>query len=179
MSGGGGKGGSSKSQVKIPAWLQNAAQANMARADKIAQIGYTPYYGPDVAAFNPTQQAAFQNTNDAAQAFGLAAPSDPMAGMPQPQTFANGVQGYSSQPMFQQSLDAFAADRPGQFAAMSAPFIDPTTGAAPAKPFGSGSSGPSASGNAFQGGPFAGFFNSPVARPSGSSGSSSGMGGGK
>jgi hypothetical protein len=117
MSGGGGKGGSSKTEVKIPAWLQDAAQANMARADKIAQIGYTPYYGPDVAAFNPTQQAAFQNTNDASRAFGMAAPTDPMAGMPAPQTFANGVQGYSSQPMFQQALDAFAKDRPGQFAA--------------------------------------------------------------
>lgn len=143
MSGGGGKGGSSKtsSEVKIPAWLESAARANMARADKIAQIGYTPYYGPDVAAFNPTQQAAFQNTADAASAFGMAAPADPMSGMPQAQVYANGVQGYSSQPMFQQSLDAFAADRPGQFAAMAAPFINPITGAAPATPFGSGGSG--------------------------------------
>ena len=143
MSGGGGKGGSSKSttEVKIPKWLEEAAQTNMARADKIAQIGYTPYYGPDVAAFNPTQQAAFQNTNNAAQAFGLAAPTNPMAGMPEAQTYANGVQGYSSQPMFQQSLDAFAADRPGQFAAMSAPFINPFTGAAPGTPFGSGGNG--------------------------------------
>lgn len=152
MSGGGGKGGSSKSssQVKIPKWLEDAARANMARADKIAQIGYTPYYGPDVAAFNPTQQAAFQNTADAASAFGMAAPADPMAGMPQAQVYANGVQGYSSQPMFQQSLDAFAADRPGQFAAMSAPFIDPITGAAPGTPFGPGNgSGAASSQNPF------------------------------
>lgn len=234
MSGGGGKGGSSKSEVKIPAWLQDAARANMARADKIAQIGYTPYYGPDVAAFNPMQQAAFQNTADAASAFGMAAPANGMAGMPQPQTFANGVQGYSSQPMFQQALDAFAKDRPGQFAAMGAPFINPITGAAPGTPFGPGNGsasaqnplngminqftggnggggngyaatspagngphgkdptggytsfgdmfnggGPGASGNTFQGGPLSGFLNGPVARPAGSSGSSSSMGGGK
>ena len=148
MSGGGGKGGSSNSssQVKIPAWLEDAARANMARADKIAQIGYTPYYGPDVAAFNPTQQAAFKNTADAASAFGMAAPADPMAGMPQAQVFANGLQGYSSAPLYQQTMDAFAAARPGQFAAMSAPFINPITGAAPATPFGTGSS--SSGGNA-------------------------------
>jgi hypothetical protein len=133
---GGGKGGKQTTEVKIPAWLQQAAQRNLARADEIAQIGYVPYFGPDVAAFTPMQQAAFQNTGQAAQAFGMAAPSDPMAGMPAPQTFAGGVQGYSSAPMFQQSLDALAAARPGQFAALQAPFINPITGADPASPFG-------------------------------------------
>lgn len=135
---GGGKGGSQTQQVKIPAWLENAAKNNLARADALAQIGYTPYYGPDVAALSPMQVAAMQNTGGAASAFGMAAPVDAMAGMPAPQTFAGGVQGYSSAPMFEQSLAALEAARPGQFAALNAPFIDPVTGAQPGSPFGTG-----------------------------------------
>ncbi len=130
----GGKGGGSTTSVQIPQWLEDAARKNMARADELAQIGYVPYYGPDVAALSPMQLAAMQGTNDAAAAFGMGG-GNAMAGMPAPQTFAGGVQGYSSQPMFQQSMDALAAARPGQFAAMQAPFINPVTGAEPASPF--------------------------------------------
>lgn len=136
---GGGKGGKSTTEVKIPAWLEKGARQNMARANELAQIGYVPYFGPDVAAFTPMQQAAFQNTGDATSAFGMATPSNPMAGMPQAMTFADGTTGYSSAPMYEQSLAALAAARPGQFAALQAPFIDPITGADPASPFGNGS----------------------------------------
>jgi hypothetical protein len=138
---GGGKGGSSKTEVKIPAWLEAGARQNMARADELAQIGYVPYFGPDVAAFTPMQQAAFQNTGDATSAFGMATPSNPMAGMPQAMTFADGTTGYSSAPMYNQSLAALAAARPGQFQALQAPFINPVTGADPARPFGDGGAG--------------------------------------
>lgn len=131
----GGKGGKQTTAVKIPAWLESAAQNNMARANEIAQIGYTPYYGPDVAGFTPMQQAAFQNTADAASAFGMNAPSSGMAVMPQAQTFAGGVQGYSSAPLYAQSLADLKANRPGQYAALNAPFINPKTGADPAAPF--------------------------------------------
>jgi hypothetical protein len=111
--------------------LQEAAQRNLARADQVSQIGYTPYYGPDVAAMTPMQIAAMQNTGAAASAFGLPTVSDPMAGMPTPQTFAGGVQGYSSAPLFQQSLEALRVNAPGQYAAIQSLFIDPRTGAAP------------------------------------------------
>lgn len=129
------KGGSQSTTVSIPKWLQDAARTNMARADTLAQIGYTPYYGPDVAAFSPMQLAAMQGTNSAASAFGMAAPSDPMSGMPQPQTYAGGVQGYSSQPLYAESLAALQAAAPGQYAALLAPFINPVTGETPASPF--------------------------------------------
>lgn len=134
---GGGKGGSSSTSVQVPAWLESAAQQNLARADRVAQLGYTPYYGPDVAAFSPMQMAAMQGTNQAASAFGLPG-GDAMAGMPAPQTFAGGVQGYSSAPLYQQSVEALRANAPGQAAAMGQMFIDPMTGAQPAAPFGSG-----------------------------------------
>lgn len=126
---GGGKGGSQSTSVKIPAWLETAAQKNLARADSASQIGYTPYYGPDVAAMTPMQVQAMQGTNAAAGAFGLGQ-VDPMAGMPQAQTYAGGVQGYGSQPLYQGSLDALQAAAPGQFAALQSPFINQQTGVA-------------------------------------------------
>ena len=132
----GGKGGSTTSQVEIPAWLEDAAKTNLARADQLSTIGYTPYYGADVAALTPMQQASMQNTNQGASAFGMAAPTDAMAGMPQAQTFAGGVQGYSSGGLYDQALSELQTRRPGQFAALNAPFINPYTGAPPASPFG-------------------------------------------
>lgn len=131
---GGGKGGTSSTSVEIPAWLESAARQNIARADQIAQIGYVPYYGPDVAAMTPMQLAAGGNINTAASAFGLGAPSSPMAGM-QPAMDYGGMAAYSSAPLYEQSLAQLQARRPGQFAALQAPFLNPFTGAGPAAPF--------------------------------------------
>jgi len=130
----GGKGGSSTTSVQIPAWLESAARQNIARADQIAQIGYVPYYGPDVAAMTPMQLAAGGNINAAASAFGLGAPTSPMAGM-QPAMNYGGMAAYSSAPLYEQSVAQLAASRPGQFAALQAPFLNPITGAPPAAPF--------------------------------------------
>jgi len=130
----GGKGGRSSTSVEIPAWLESAARQNIARADEIAQIGYVPYYGPDVAAMTPMQMAAGGNINSAASAFGLGAPTSATAGMP-PAMDYGGMGAYSSAPLYEQSLAQLQARRPGQFAALQAPFIDPVTGAPPAAPF--------------------------------------------
>jgi hypothetical protein len=130
----GGKGGRSSTSVEIPAWLESAARQNIARADEIAQIGYVPYYGPDVAAMTPMQMAAGGNINAAANAFGLGAPSSVTAGMPMAGNYG-GMAAYSSAPLYEQSLAELQARRPGQFAALQAPFIDPITGAPPAAPF--------------------------------------------
>ena len=119
---GGGKGGRQTSATTIPAWVQEPAQANLARADEISQIGYVPYYGPDVAAFQPTQTAAFQNTADAASAFGM---NGAMPNMPTPTEFAPGVQGYSSAPILDAAMEELRIRRPGQYAAINAQFIDP------------------------------------------------------
>ncbi len=138
----GGKGGSTSSTVTIPQYIEDAAKANLAKAEEISKIGYTPYYGPDVAAFTPMQQAAFQGTADLASAFGASgggmSQQDVMGGMPAPNIYAGGVQGYSSAPMFEQSMAELEARRPGQYAAINAPFIDPVTGAPPASPYGTG-----------------------------------------
>lgn len=122
---GGGKGGRQTSATTIPAWVQGPAQANLARADEISQIGYVPYYGPDVAAFQPTQTAAFQNTADAASAFGM---NGAMPNMPTPTEFAPGVQGYSSAPILDAAMEELRIRRPGQYDAINNQFINPFTG---------------------------------------------------
>lgn len=140
----GGKGGSQTTEVKVPEYIEEAGKANLAKADELAKIGYTPYYGPDVAAFTPMQQAAFQNTANTASAFGMGSPmgqQDIMGGMPAPTQYAGGVSGYSSAPMYEQSVDQFRAARPAQYQALLAPFIDPVSGRQPAAPFGDGGKG--------------------------------------
>ena len=128
----GGKGGSTSSSVEIPEYIEKAAQRNLNKAERISQLGYVPYYGPDVAAFTPMQQASFQNTADVAGAFGMNAPTsqqDIMGGMGAPTQYAGGVSGYSSAPLYEQSLNALAMERPAQKAYMDSFFINPYSGA--------------------------------------------------
>lgn len=130
----GGKGGSTSSTVEVPQYIEDAAKRNLARADTISQIGYVPYYGPDVAAFTPMQEAAFQNTAGTAGAFGLAgggmSQQDITGGMPAPTTYAGGVRGYSSAPMYEQAMNELATRRPGQKNLIDSLFIDPYSGVA-------------------------------------------------
>jgi hypothetical protein len=129
----GGKGGSTSSSVTIPEYIEEAARRNLAKAEDISQIGYVPYYGPDVAAFTPFQQAGFQQTADVASAFGLGpqmSQADVMGGMPAPTEFAGGVRGYSAAPLYQQAVDELAAQRPAQAQYIESFFIDPVTGQA-------------------------------------------------
>ena len=127
----GGKGGTQTSQITIPDYIEDAARRNLAKAEDISQIGYVPYYGPDVAAFTPMQEASFQQTADVASAFGLAAPTaaaDIMGGMPAPTQYAGGVRGYSAAPMYEQAVSELAAQRPAQAEYLQSFFIDPMTG---------------------------------------------------
>ena len=127
----GGKGGSTTSSVEIPEYIEEAARRNLAKAEDISQIGYVPYYGPDVAAFTPFQEAGFQQTADVASAFGVGpqmSQTDIMGGMPAATEFAGGVRGYSSAPLYEQAVDALAAKRPAQAQFIESFFIDPVTG---------------------------------------------------
>ena len=129
-------GGSKTTEVKIPEWLEAAARENLARGQAVANIGYTPYYGPDVAAMTPMQMAAMQGTSSAAGAFGLPGGGmTGMEGMPKPQTFAGGVQGYSSGSLYDEAIAELQRRRPGQYDAITGMFIDPMTGAPPINTF--------------------------------------------
>jgi len=105
MSGGGGKGGSQTQETTIPDWIKEPSVRNLERAETAQKIDYMPWRGPDVAAFNPTQQMAMQQNMDAASAFGLAPQgTQALQGMQAPTTFAGGTQGYSSMPLYEQAL---------------------------------------------------------------------------
>jgi len=123
----GGKGGSTTSTVEVPQYIEDAARRNLERADLISKIGYVPYFGPDIAAFSPQQEAAFAGTQQLAGAFGTPTTMD--MGVPAPQTFAGGVRGYSSAPMFEEAMDEFGRRRPAQKAFIDSLFIDPFSGA--------------------------------------------------
>jgi len=123
----GGKGGSQTTQVEVPQYVEDAARANLAQAQEVSRIGYTPYYGPSVAAFSPMQTAAMQNAADFASAFGMAPQMDVTAGMPQAQEYAGGITGYSSAPLYEQAVAELAARRPAQAALIESQFIDPTS----------------------------------------------------
>lgn len=114
--GGGGKGGSSDQQTKIPKFVQDVAERNLARAEQAQKIDYMPYYGPEVAAFNPLQIQSMQQGIGAAQAFGMAPQGmTPLQGMPQPQTFGGGMTGYSSVPLYEQAVAEAARKDPTSY----------------------------------------------------------------
>jgi len=122
----GGKGGGQTTENTIPEWAKQPTIRNLARAEEVQKIGYMPYYGPDIAAFNPTQQTAMQSNMDAAAAFGLAAPGqDAMAGMPQAQDFG-GISGYASAPIFEQAVTELEQKAPGYVKEYNELFADNT-----------------------------------------------------
>ena len=122
----GGKGGGQTTENTIPEWAKQPTIRNLARAEEVQKIGYMPYYGPDIAAFNPTQQTAMQSNMDAAAAFGLAAPGqDAMAGMPEAQDFG-GISGYASAPIFEQAVNELEQKAPGYVREYNELFTDNT-----------------------------------------------------
>ena len=113
----GGKGGTQTAAQSIPAWVEGPAKENLARAKAVGEIGYMPYYGPDVAALAPQQEQAMRSTFGAQQAYGMISPSAQFStGMPQAQEYAGGVRGYSSGNLFDQAVAELAARQPDQVA---------------------------------------------------------------
>lgn len=123
----GGKGGSQTTKVEIPQWLEDAQQTGVQRADQVSKIGYTPYYGPDVAAFAPQQIAAMHGSNQAAAAFGMPTAA---VNVPPAQDFGNGIQGYSSGGLYDQALAELKRRNPAQYQAITGMFV----GGQPATP---------------------------------------------
>lgn len=133
----GGKGGTETQQAAIPAYIEHYAKQNLHRAAQVAQLGYQPYYGPDVAALTPFQHAAMDNNRAAAGAFGMAAPAVNTL-MDAPTEYAGGVQGYSSGPIFDAALAEYIARHPEQAARYNAlfgnavaPYVAPVAAALP------------------------------------------------
>ena len=120
------KGGSQSQETTAPAFAERAEQQKIGLARDVSQLGYVPYFGPDVASFSPLQQAAFQGTDQMAGAFGM--PVAQGEYMPAPTTFAGGVQGYSSAPLFMESRGALQQNAPGLYNYLEGFSVDPMTG---------------------------------------------------
>lgn len=129
----GGKGGSKQTTEvnQVPGYAEGLGINNLEKADAIAGMGPIRNYGPTVAAFNPTQIASFQNTADTANAFGMGAPTDIMAGMPEATDFGGGMMGYSAAPIVDNMLADLKENAPGQYDAMTGMYMDPVTGERP------------------------------------------------
>lgn len=122
-------GGRETSSVKLPRFIEEAANRAIQRGEEAARIGFVPFSGPEVAAFTPMQEAAFAGTNQAASAFGLPTVSGPQ--FPEPETFAGGVRGFSSRGLLDDAIFQLGQERPGQLEAIQSFFIDPVTGDLP------------------------------------------------
>src|SRR6056297_1657892 len=143
-------GGSQESSTEVPQFQKDAGEFGVNRARQIAERGYMPYFGPDVAALTPQQYQAMQGTQDARRAFGMSTLGgggqgggnafaqgfnngvqvNPMAGLPAPGNFG-GISGYSGAPIYQGAMDQLEQRMPGLMDYHRSMFIDPQTGAAP------------------------------------------------
>jgi hypothetical protein len=115
------KGGSQTQRVEIPAWMEDVAKRNLARAEAMSKVGYQPFYGTDVVGFGPTGDLARQANIDAAIAYGMAPEG----------TKATPIGDMSSGTLYDQAVAEAARRNPGQEAYYNHFFIDPVTGAMP------------------------------------------------
>lgn len=120
-------GGTSEQKTTLPSFAERGIQQVIGMGGDVAGMGYVPYYGPDVAAFSPMQEAAFQGTDVMAGAFGMPTTSGQQY-MPAPTQFEGGAMGYSSAPLFEQSVGLLREARPGQAQYLESFSIDPITG---------------------------------------------------
>jgi len=113
----GGESVTGSTKTKPPQWWTDAAKYAVGQGKKTAEIGYVPYIGPDIAAFNPQQLDAMQQSQNWSSAFnnpGGAVPQVADSIMP-PTDFGNGLKGYSSFPGYQQALGNLAEQYPGLY----------------------------------------------------------------
>ena len=119
--------GSEETKQELPKWYEDAAQANISRAQDISEMGYMPYYGVDVAGFTPMQQSAMQNTNRMAQQYGMN-----VADQPSPYNMVTdpttGIQGFRSGDVFDQARNELKQRAPAQYDYYNSMVIDPVTG---------------------------------------------------
>jgi hypothetical protein len=108
---GGGKGSTSTSTIDLPQELEQGAVGTLGAALQSAALPYSPNRGVTIAGFSPQQEAGFQNADAAASAFGLAAGGQDY--MPQQETGAGGVRGYSTGALYDENVNRSmgAADR--------------------------------------------------------------------
>jgi hypothetical protein len=103
-----------KQDFKLPEWYETAAKNAINFGTEISQGGYTPWIGPDVAALAPASKAGFQGVDAMSSAFGMPTGAS-SSYLPEEQTFAGGVKGYSSFPGFEEAMGALKTKYPGMY----------------------------------------------------------------
>lgn len=107
MSGGGGKGGTQTTEVRIDPRLEAASAAAAAGALQSAGLDYVPNRGVTISSFTPQQLAAFEGANTAANAYGLPTGGVSVAdSMPTPEANSMGILGYSTGGAYDEALAA-------------------------------------------------------------------------
>ena len=121
------KGPRTVQEVNAPEYAETADQQKIGLGKALSAMGYNPYIGPDIAAASALQNASYQGTDMMAEAFGM-----PTTGgasyLPAPTTFANGVQGYSSAPLFNEARNNLKTYAPGKYNYLESFSVDPLTG---------------------------------------------------
>lgn len=120
------KGGRESKDRTMPKFFETAIQQGVGMGTDLAQAPYAEYRGADVAAFSPMQQAAFQNQQNAMNAFGMQGGQGTY--MPTPVN-TGGAIGYSSAPIYDQAKENLAAASPATADYLTSFGIDPVTGA--------------------------------------------------
>ena len=103
----GGKGGSTTSEITVPDYIEDAARRNLAKADEYLELDLHHIMAQMLQHLIQCNRRRFKiRLMCKCIWYGYAdKPTDIMGNMGAPQTYANGVTGYSSAPMFQDSVD--------------------------------------------------------------------------
>lgn len=126
---GSGKTSTQTQTVKLPKELQQAAASGLQLATDVGALPAMNNFAPQVAAANPMQQAAMNQTNQAASAFGLT-PGGGL-GLPDAVNTAGGYSGYSTKPLYEAGMAGLTG---AQRTLLDAFQYNPQTGAAPTHP---------------------------------------------
>lgn len=117
MSGGGGKGGESKSELDPE--MKAMAREVFQRGKQLSSLSPVPFQGLTMAAPSQATRQAWTNTNSAANALGLGMAGDPSDGLPEHERSMGGIKGYTSHRGYQQELQRAWREYPEKMQALN------------------------------------------------------------
>ena len=97
-------GGTNQKNITLPRFYETALQQQIGQARDTAQVGYVPYYGPDVAAFLSNARGMHFKTRTTLPQLLVWLRRDPTASYMPETTTMGGVTGYASQPLMDASM---------------------------------------------------------------------------
>lgn len=120
-------------ESKTETWKKMPSIESVNLARQIAQGGYVPYQGGEVAAFSPQMTQGMQGSQDMWSAFNNPGGTVPQvaASIPEAQDFGGGLKGYSGYGGYQDQLANLQQSYPGLASYLRQFTIDPRTGTLP------------------------------------------------